>query len=856
MPLAAGDRLGPYEIVAPLGAGGMGEVYCARDTRLAREVALKILRPEVANDPSRRQRFELEARAVAALNHPNIVAIYDVGDGYIVSELVDGEALRGAKLGLRKTLDIAVQIASGLAAAHAAGITHRDLKPANILLTREGRVKILDFGLAKIHAPPVAAAAAPAETVTVHTDPGVVMGTVDYMSPEQVRGMDVDPRSDIFSFGVILHELFTGAPAFRGETRVDTMQAILRQEPAQLPDTVPAGVRQIAAHCLEKDRANRFQSARDLAFALEAVAGSSLSSQSSAQPIVVKSARRFRLAGAAAALGLIALAVAGVLGYRVGRGSRAGTASFQPLTFRPMTIIRARFAPDGKTFVYSAALRGNSPEIFVVSADYPESRPIGIPKTDLLSVSSKGELAVLTGVKYRSQQQLYDGTLARMPLAGGGPREILEGVHDADWSPDGASLAIIHDAGGEDRLEFPVGKVLARSAPAGYLSDPRFSPSGDRIAFFEHPARGDDRGGVAMVDLQGKRTRLSDEYAGEEGLAWSPDGREILFSAVVGGGGSTYQVYAVDLSGRIRSPLAVPGSLTVQDISRDGQRLATRDDLGSEMRGRGPDGAPERTLSWLDGSTIHSGRSISRDGKMLLFTEGSPTLGNKYVVCLRGTDGSPAVRLGEGDAGDLSPDGKWATGLVFSSPPQWMLYPTGAGEPHRLPRGGIETYSRGAHWFPDGKSVLICGSEAGHASRCYSQEIAGGDPQPITPEGTTCGHVSPDGTQILACRTEGYVVYPRGGGEPRAVPVPDDADLIGWAAGGREVLFFRSREAPILVERVDLKSGRRTPAMTLAPPDLAGIQFSSGVTLSVDEKSYAYSFWVARSQLFLIQGAK
>ncbi len=264
MPLTPGEKFGPYEIVSPLGAGGMGEVYRARDSRLNRDVALKILPPDLANDPDRRKRFELEARAVAALNHPNIVAVYDVGDAYIVSELVDGEPLKSGNLPLRKITEIAVQIAAGLAAAHDAGIVHRDLKPDNILLTRDGRPKILDFGLAKVQPPK----AAPDATVTLRTEAGVVMGTPGYMSPEQVRGLAVDQRSDIFSFGVILHELLSGQRAFQGETAVDTMQAILRQDPPDLPETVPQNLKEIVRHCLEKEPPNRFQSARDLGFAL------------------------------------------------------------------------------------------------------------------------------------------------------------------------------------------------------------------------------------------------------------------------------------------------------------------------------------------------------------------------------------------------------------------------------------------------------------------------------------------------------------------------------------------------------------------------------------------------------------
>lgn len=268
MPLNPGTRLGPYEILAPIGAGGMGEVYRAHDIRLERDVALKILPTEVAADPSRRARFEQEARAVAALNHPNIVAVYDVGDGYMVSELVDGETLRGAKFGLRKTLDIAAQIASGLAAAHAAGIVHRDLKPDNVLITKDGRAKILDFGLARVRNSQSSGAE---ETMTVRTEPGVVMGTAGYMAPEQVRGLEADHRSDIFSFGVMLHEMLSGQRAFQRETAAQTMTAILQEDAPDLPGSVPGGVREVVLHCLEKNAANRFQSARDLGFALHAL---------------------------------------------------------------------------------------------------------------------------------------------------------------------------------------------------------------------------------------------------------------------------------------------------------------------------------------------------------------------------------------------------------------------------------------------------------------------------------------------------------------------------------------------------------------------------------------------------------
>jgi len=856
MTLTAGTRLGTYEILSPLGAGGMGEVYRARDTKLDRDVAVKVLPADLANDPEALSRLEREARAVAQLSHPNILAIYDFGrhgeTAYAVTELLEGETLRqrlaqGA-LPARKAVDLAVQMAEGLAAAHEKGIVHRDLKPENVFVTGEGRVKLLDFGLAK-RTDPTAGSGSGLLTAEKHTEPGTVMGTVRYMSPEQVRGEAADHRSDIFSFGVVLYEMLTGRQAFKRETAAESMTAILKEDPLEIVASgsgpSPA-LQRIVQHCLEKKPGERFQSARDIAFALQALSGSVMAS--GAAGAVTRRGSRLWLTVIAVAA---ALGAATVASYRMGqkkeRRSAAGI-TFRQMSFRPQAIFQAAFAPDGETIVYSAALEGNVPELFTIRPEYPEPRPLGLPRTHLLSISSKGEMAVLTNARF-VHQRLFIGTLARVSLGSTAPREILESVRQADWSPDGSDLAIIRMADGKDRLEFPIGKVLYETA--GYLSDLRVSPRGDRIALFEHPRQWDDRGSVIVVDRAGKRTFLSGDYWGEEGLAWSRTGDEILFTASTVGMAQT--LYGVDLSGHRRVALTSAGGLTMHDVSRTGRWLVTRDDGRSEISVLAPGASAERDLSWLDNSW---GPFLSRDGRMLLFDDASAAAGPNYGVCLRKTDGGPVVRLGDGTPYGFSPDGKWAL-AVIDTPPQLVIYPTGPGETRRLPRGDLETY-QSAGWFPDGKSVLVCGNEAGKASRCYVQDVSGGLPRPITPEATMNGTVSPDGLQILYSKPGGtYFIQRAGDGSAQAVPglTPDD-QVLRWSADGRSLYAYRSANVPFRLERLDLASGRRVLVREVAPSDRAGVIGSSGASLADDTRSYAYSYDRMTSQLFVVEGAR
>ena len=859
MTLATGVKLGPYEILSPLGAGGMGEVYRAKDPRLGRDVAIKVLPASFSADADRLRRFEQEARAAGILNHPNITAVYDIGqhDGapYVVQELLEGETLRsvlgGGRISTRKAIDYALQIAHGMAEAHEKGIVHRDLKPENLFVTKDGRVKILDFGLAKLTQQEKGGLETNLPTASAGTEPGVVMGTIGYMSPEQVKGKVADARSDIFSFGAILYEMLSGRRAFHGDSAAETISAILREEPPDLSvtnESISPGLERIVRHCIEKNPEQRFHSAHDLAFDIEALSGLSASGLRPTQAPHTGGKRR--LLPAAVAVLLAATAAAGyVAGRRGESASSRGGASFQQLTYSQWTIFNARFAPDGRTIVYSAAPQGNTPELFTVRREFPVAKPLGLPGVHLLAVSSRGELALLTGARYLSHA-VFQGTLARMQLEGGAPRDVLENVREADWSPDGESLAVIRDVGGKDRLEFPVGKVLCETG--GYLSDLRFSPRGDRIAFFEHPVKWDDRGGVAVVDLKGKKTILADGFWGEEGLAWSSDGGEVLFSA--GTTSLLFTVYAVTLSGRRRTALESAGGLTIHDVRPDGRWLATRDDSVRGMPVLLPGQTAERDMAWLDGSDHPV---LSADGKTILFSEYGGSLGANYAVCLRRADGSPVVRLGEGSAEDLSSDGKWALANVPTSPPQLVLYPTGAGEARRLDRGGIEGY-RSARFFPDGRSVLVCGHEAGHAPRCYVQEIGGGKPRAVTPEGTSLGLLSPDARQLLVHVSDGGLsLFPVGGGDGRPIPgtAPDDV-AIRWSRDGDSFLVYRGGAIPLRIERVTLPSGNRDFVRTLGPAELSGVYSVNNPVLSEDEKSYAYSFSRTLSHLFIVEGAR
>jgi Tol biopolymer transport system component len=854
MTLTSGTKLGPYEIQSALGAGGMGEVYRARDARLNRDVAVKILPAAFSVDPERLQRFAQESRAAAALNHPNILSIYDIGNDrgapYVVSELLEGETLRdrlrNGALSSRKAIEYAQQIVRGLAAAHEKGIVHRDLKPENLFLTNDGHAKILDFGLAKFTTSE-ADISDNAPTIQVATEAGTVLGTAGYMSPEQVRGKAADPRSDIFAFGAILYEMLSGKRAFHGDSAADTMSAILKEDPPELAETnrnVSPALERIVRHCLEKNPAERFQSARDVAFNLEALTDISTSSRGAMRAIPEEpAARRWLLP----LLGGLLLLASWVGIYRFAHRSAAANPTFHEITFRNGTIWDARFAPDGETIIYGAAWEGRPQEIFSTRFDSSDSRTIGLPPAQVLAISSKGEMAVsLHPGNFSPFTQ--SGTLARVPLAGGAPREVLESILWADWTPDGQSLAVIRPgATGAIRLEFPAGNVIYE--PKGWVSHVRFSPGGDYLAIGDHVNGGDD-GRVVILDLHGNRKASSSFYSSVEGLAWAANGKEVWFSAVPSG--SARSIYALDLSGKERLIYRAPGGLTIHDIGRTGLVLLTADKSRLSISALPPGETRERSLSWFDWSLLGD---MSADGKTILFSETGEAAGPNSSIFLRQTDGSPAIRLGEGSFGNLSPDGQWVLAAV-GSPAKLVLLPTGVGEARQLTDDKTDHLS--SIWLPDSKSIVFSAAEPGHSRRTYLLDIQGGTPRAITPEGITGGLITPDGKFLLAVDGKRQRwLYPIAGGEPQKfsiLPNPNER-IMRFFDGGKSVLL-RTSTVPVQVTRVDIATGHRELWKEIAPADPAGVQSIPSLKFSADGKSYAYSVGRTLSDLYVVDGLK
>jgi eukaryotic-like serine/threonine-protein kinase len=827
----------------------MGEVYRAWDTRLGRTVAIKILRPDKVGS---RERFHREARVISRLSHPHICSLYDVGEqngtSFLVMEYLEGQTLADrlddGAIPLPQALKYGVAICDALDEAHRHGVIHRDVKPGNVMLTRDG-VKLLDFGLAKLReAEPDDAAQETIETLHL-TQEGEILGTVSYMAPEQLEGRKVDARVDLFAVGAILYEMVTGCRPFAGESRASVAAAILTSDPppmSALQPVTPPTLERVVSRCLAKNPDDRWQTARDLGWELKSIAAE----DAHAANVVRERKRRGMLVGALIGAGLVAVVSMAAWILRPGDTSPP---SYQRLTFQRGIISSARFAPDGQTVIFSAAWDARPYELFLARLGSTESRSLGMANGRILSVSSTGEMAVLVG--HQSFFQGF-GTLARTSLAGGLPRQVLESVTEADWGPDG-TLAVVKRRENRMELEFPLGAKLHEARSIWSM---RVSPTGDKVAFFEAnaPSVG-GAGDLVVMDRSRKRTTLAKASIGL-GIAWPSSGNEVWFSAARSDGPPT--IRAVSLSGRERLVERVPAPLKVDDISRDGRVLVTK---GLNLGGITclvPGETRERELGWLDNAYVEG---LSADGRTLLFRsfEGSWRRG----VYTRSTDGSPAIRLGDGHPESLSPDGKWvlarAPGAETAWGREWVLLPTGPGSPRFLPHGAITQLVNGA-WLPDGRRIVFTAIENAQSARVYVQDVASGSMRPITPAGVHMPEkaATPDGKSVLVLLDGKWFLYPIDGGTPRPFSLLGAGDdPRQWSADGRFLYVARGGYAPpVAIERLDVTTGRREPWKTLVPSDPVGIERLESPVISPDGRGYCYSYARRHHELYVVEGLK
>jgi eukaryotic-like serine/threonine-protein kinase len=541
---------------------------------------------------------------------------------------------------------------------------------------------------------------------------------------------------------------------------------------------------------------------------------------------------------------LIVLAL-GVGVYGGWKALKPSQPAFERLTYRRGEIPSAKFSPDGQTVVFSAQWASEPANIFSMRPGSREYRPLDLPGGRILSISSTGEMAILLG----SASNGTAGTLARVPLSGGAPREILENVNDADWSPDGANLAVLRTAGGKNRIEYPIGTARYESdglAPKWL----RVSPHGDRIAFFEPD---NDLGDytVTVLDMNGRKQVLSRGWQKLLGLAWSLKGDEIWFGGAKAGGEPALR--AVSMAGKERMLVEPPATMIIDDVTRDQKVLVTVVDSRLGISGLSPGAKQERDLSWFDTSRIFD---ISSDGNTILFEELSYGEAHNPAIYLRKTDGSPAVRLGDGNRPTLSPDGKWVACILNNGPKtELTLLPTGAGEARNISTSGMH-YER-VEWFPDGEKLLVTGNRPGGRIRTYLQDVRGGAPMPVTGEGVSATRVSPDGKYVTAVAGGKLNLLPIAGAEPKAaVDIQPGESVLRWSADGR-FLFLQQMVGPtaVKINRLDLASRREEPWKEIRPADPVGVRIVE-VVVTPDGNAYAYSFQREIGTLYLAGGLR
>ncbi len=871
MPLTAGAHLGPYEILAAIGAGGMGEVYRARDTRLGREVALKVLPATFAGDPDRLRRFEQEARVVAALNHPNILALYDIGthadvSPYLVSELLEGASLRqrleGGPLHARKAIEYGIQIAQGLSAAHEKGIAHRDLKPENLFITKDGRVKILDFGLAKL-----SEAAAEAETVgpAVITQIGTVLGTVGYMSPEQVRGEAVDHRSDIFSLGTVLYEMFTGRRAFARRTPVESMHAILKDDPPAIPtdaEHVPPGVQRILDHCLEKEPGQRFQSARDLAFALSALSDRSSAIQSgAADPSPGRPVRRARLLAVVAAGLVVVVAGAFAAGFLVRARRSAAEASWRvvPLTAYRGLESQPALSPDGShvAFIWDGGVSGRA-NLYVRLVDGGVPLPLAVdelPKSAPTWSPDAERIAFLRGA---ARPALY-----LIPVLGGTERKLAQlasvspagpgGLPQLSWSPDGRFIAV-HGAAKEGE---PIGTLLIptdggepirlTSLPPGYYAEsfPAFSPDGARLAFVRF--RTLFNGAVFLLSLnpdgtaKGALQSLTPDDWIISGLDWW-DNASLVFSGRTGARNSLWKLSA---SGGAPVALAYGDeAATRPSVARHGNRLAfekSEIDTNVWLLSGPASGLPPTFPGKLVLASTRDdlGAKFSPDGKKIVWVSEQSGTSDVWVADADGSNQVQVTNFSGIAVGSprWSPDG---TRIVFDA------YAHGSSDIYIVGSEGGKVRAVTSEpfndirpsWSIDGKWIYF-GSNRSGRFEIWRAPAEGGAAVQVTHDGGDEVFSSPDGRSLFYTKALVGPLWkqPTGGGVEERVL--DNVHRAMWGFAGSDLYWLApaSSDSVATISVLHLSTGRREELYRF-PKDLPLVTYGNPFAVSPDARSF------------------
>ncbi len=845
-----GRTLGPYRLDAQIGAGAMGAVYRGWDERLRRHVAVKVLAGEGT------RRLDAEARAAAAIAHPNVVAVHDVGvaDGrtYIVSELIDGASLRSVvaagPVPIARAVQLGLELARGLAAAHAAGVIHRDLKPENLIVARDGVLKILDFGLAK---------RTDAGDALDATEPGTVFGTLGYMAPEQARGEAVDARADLFAAGAILYELVTGRRAFDGASHADRLSAVLRDTPPLVED---AELEPIVTRCLAKDPAARFQSAQDLAWVLERVARSRAVpvSREGTGDSALRTSPGPRGGGGSGSgvsrrgllLSVGAAVTTGAIGAVVGRASRRPAApppapGLRQLTFRQGRIVDARFARDGAGVFFGAAWDDEPLAVYALrlGGGGGVARALAVPSADVLAVSANA-LAIAIDRRHVDGQSAT-GRLALAPIDGGLPRLLADDVQDADFIPGGTELAVVRRVGRGFRLEAPLGRVLL--ADRGWITHPRVSPDGGRVACLVHPHANDDQGDLVVVDrASGAARTVSSGWASIAGLAWSRRGDRLWFTASRGGANSALRV--VTIGGAARAVFETLGRLRLHDTLDDERLLISRD--AWRLRTRvGGGGLVETDRGLTEFSMVFD---LADDGSSLLVGELGDTdeVNGGYLVPAAGGE---RLRLGPGIPLARSRDGRAVFAIGFdrvASPHrmQPMVYAIDGAERRPV---AIDPVVRvpWAAWI-DADQLVIGGAAADRPLRLWRLRVDGTRAEPLTAEGDAgVGAVDPAGQRVgFVDRDDRLAVVALDGGARTTVAGSfRDHVVCGWRDD--RAILVRTTTHPIEIRAIDIATGAASPHLRIAPPPL-GLRGVDAVVLAGDR--HAYSYGQELSELFLI----